>query len=452
MTAIIILSAVAAVLSLGAFIAAAAALKKLKNTGAGTDPEKIISELKSGNAAISATLKANTESQNNSIDRLLKSLADSGQVERESAKSLHEMVLRSVKDQSEAVEKKIAEMSTAQRDSLSDIKKELKESLDKLGKDTREELERVRADNTVQLDRIRGTVDEKLTKTLNERLDSSFKNVSDTLEKLHTKLAELRSLDAAVGDLNKTLSGVKTRGNWGELSLESLLTDILTAEQFERQSSMGRRTKELVDFAVKMPGNDGSDVYLPIDSKFPTEDFQRMTAAFDAGEMTEYSRYRKEFEKRLKSEAISIRNKYISPPNTTDFALMYLPTESLYAEALRIPGLAEELQRTQRVIVTGPTNAAALLNSLRIGFRTLRIQKSSAEVFKILSDFRKKFDAFKESIAATGDLLNKAREKLYKAEQSTEKMDKSLRRAEGLEVDREELPPALIGSESAGIQ
>ena len=436
---------------MGAMIAAAIAVKKLKNTGTTGDSDKIVSEIKSGNAAISATVKTNTEAQNNAIDRLMKSLSDSGQQERESAKSLHEMVLRSVKDQSDAVEKKIGEMSAVQRDNLSDIKRELKESLDKLGKDTRAELERVRADNTEQLDRIRGTVDEKLTKTLNDRLEKKKKNVSDTLDKLYKNLGELKSLDAAVGDLNKTLSGVKTRGTWGELSLESLLTDILTPEQFERQSSMGRRTKEAVDFAVKMPGNDGTSLYLPIDAKFPTEDFQRMTAAFEEGNMTEYRQSRKEFEKRLKSEAVSIRSKYVSPPETTDFAVMYLPTESLYAEALRIPGLVEEVQQKQKVIIAGPTNAAALLNSLRMGFRTLRIQKSSAEVFRILSDFRKKFDGFRETIAATGDLLGKAREKLYKAEQSTEKMEKSLRRAEGLDIETEEAPPTLIGSESAGI-
>ncbi|HIU60104.1 MAG TPA: DNA recombination protein RmuC [Candidatus Stercoripulliclostridium merdigallinarum] len=451
MTTVIILSAVAAALSLVTIVTVAMAIRKIKSSGTADNSDKIVSEIKSGNSAIEATVRTYTVTQSGAIEKLTNQFSETAKKDRESANILHDRVLQSVKDQAANNEKRIAEMSDSQRAALAEMKKELKESLEKLGKDTREDMEKVRKENEEQLDRIRGTVDEKLTKTLNERLDSSFKNVSDTLDKLYRNLGELKSLDAAVGDLNKTLNGVKTRGNWGELSLETLLTDILTPDQYERQSSMGRRVKEMVDFAVKMPGSNGSEVYLPIDSKFPIEDFQRMMAAFDAGNMTEYNLCRKEFEKRLKSEAISIRNKYISPPKTTDFALMYLPTESLYAEALRIPGLVEEIQRNQRVIVTGPTNAAALLNSLRIGFRTLRIEKSSAEVFKILSDFRKKFDTFKETIAATGDLLNRARDKLQKAEDSTEKMDKSLRRAEGLDIDSEVQPPMLIGQENTGI-
>ena len=176
-----------------------------------------------------------------------------------------------------------------------------------------------------------------------------------------------------------------------------------------------------------------------------------MMTALEAGNVSEYESNRREFEKRLKSEAVSIKNKYIKPPKTTDFALMYLPTESLYAEALRVPGLVEEIQRSQRVIITGPTNAAALLNSLRIGFRTLMIQKNSAEVFKILSDFRKKFYDFKDTLAAVRENLRRAGEKLDKAESSTEKIDKSLRRAERLDIDEAVEPPKLIGGESGGI-
>lgn len=451
MTTVIVLSALAAALSLGAIIAVSLAVKKLNRGSSESGYEKFISELQKVNISLSATIKAYTDAQERDFDNLAKRIESSGEKERAQQEKLHDVVLNSVKSIADGNEKRITEMSNAQRESLQEIKKELKDSLEKLEKGTREELERVRKDNSEQLERIRMTVDDKLSKTLNERLDSSFKNVRESLDRLYKNLGELKSLDTAVGDLNRTLSGVKTRGNWGELSLETLLEDILTPEQFERQSTLGSRSREAVDFAVKMPGADGDFVYLPIDSKFPVEDFQRMMTALEAGNVSEYESNRREFEKRLKSEAVSIKNKYIKPPKTTDFALMYLPTESLYAEALRVPGLVEEIQRSQRVIITGPTNAAALLNSLRIGFRTLMIQKNSAEVFKILSDFRKKFYDFKDTLAAVRENLRRAGEKLDKAESSTEKIDKSLRRAERLDIDEAVEPPKLIGGESGGI-
>lgn len=451
MTIVIVLSALAAALSLGAIIAVSLAVKKLNRGSSESGYEKFISELQKVNVSLSATIKAYTDAQERDFDNLAKRIESSGEKERAQQEKLHDVVLNSVKSIADGNEKRITEMSNAQRESLQEIKKELKDSLEKLEKGTREELERVRKDNSEQLERIRMTVDDKLSKTLNERLDSSFKNVRESLDRLYKNLGELKSLDTAVGDLNRTLSGVKTRGNWGELSLETLLEDILTPEQFERQSTLGSRSRETVDFAVKMPGADGDFVYLPIDSKFPVEDFQRMMTALEAGNVSEYESNRREFEKRLKSEAVSIKNKYIKPPKTTDFALMYLPTESLYAEALRVPGLVEEIQRSQRVIITGPTNAAALLNSLRIGFRTLMIQKNSAEVFKILSDFRKKFYDFKDTLAAVRENLRRAGEKLDKAESSTEKIDKSLRRAERLDIDEAVEPPKLIGGESGGI-
>ena len=451
MTIVIVLSALAAALSLGAIIAVSLAVKKLNRGSSENGYEKFISELQKVNISLSATIKAYTDAQERDFDNLAKRIESSGEKERAQQEKLHDVVLNSVKSIADGNEKRITEMSNAQRESLQEIKKELKDSLEKLEKGTREELERVRKDNSEQLERIRMTVDDKLSKTLNERLDSSFKNVRESLDRLYKNLGELKSLDTAVGDLNRTLSGVKTRGNWGELSLETLLEDILTPEQFERQSTLGSRSRETVDFAVKMPGADGDFVYLPIDSKFPVEDFQRMMTALEAGNVSEYESNRREVEKRLKSEAVSIKNKYIKPPKTTDFALMYLPTESLYAEALRVPGLVEEIQRSQRVIITGPTNAAALLNSLRIGFRTLMIQKNSAEVFKILSDFRKKFYDFKDTLAAVRENLRRAGEKLDKAESSTEKIDKSLRRAERLDIDEAVEPPKLIGGESGGI-
>ena len=391
-----------------------ALLRRTRKTGGGDFSESeahIREDIKLLKENVSATVSAQSDTLNKSVRTFVDTFEQSQTRANENVKQINEQVLGSVREQAQANEKRINEMKEELRLSLGEMKEELGKALDK-----------VREDNTLQLDKIRGTVDEKLSKTLNERLETSFKNVSDSLDKLYKNLGELKSLDNAVTDLNKTLTGVKTRGNWGELSLESLLSDMLTSEQYERQSSMGRRT-------------------LPIDSKFPVEDFQRMNAAFEAGDSEGYNRLRRDFESSIKRQATSIKQKYISPPNTTDFAVMYLPMESLYAEVLRIPGLAEEMQTRHRVIIAGPTNAAALINSLRLGFKTLQIQKNSGEVFKILATFKKHFDSFRDILGRMSDHIDKARKSLFDAETKTDLIQKTLSKAEGLGID---VPPTLI--------
>ena len=418
-----------------------ALLRRTRKTGGGDFSESeahIREDIKLLKENVSATVSAQSDTLNKSVRTFVDTFEQSQTRANENVKQINEQVLGSVREQAQANEKRINEMKEELRLSLGEMKEELGKALDK-----------VREDNTLQLEKIRGTVDEKLSKTLNERLETSFKNVSDSLDKLYKNLGELKSLDNAVTDLNKTLTGVKTRGNWGELSLESLLSDMLTSEQYERQSAMGRRTKEMVDFAVVLPGSkDGGKVFLPIDSKFPVEDFQRMNAAFEAGDSEGYNRLRREFESSIKRQAASIKQKYISPPNTTDFAVMYLPMESLYAEVLRIPGLAEEMQTRHRVIIAGPTNAAALINSLRLGFRTLQIQKNSGEVFKILVGFKKQFDSFREILGKMSDHIDKARKSICDAETKTDLIQKALSRAEGLNItegtDAADVPPTLI--------
>lgn len=438
METLLIISIVLSALCLAAVAALAIALIRRKTSAGGNlnDSEsRIRDDIKLLKENVSATVSAQSDTLNKSVKTFVDTFELSQNRANETVKQLNEQVLGNVKAQSEANEKRIGEMKEELRRSLNQMKEELGTALDK-----------VREDNAVQLEKIRGTVDEKLSRTLNERLEASFKNVSDSLDKLYKNLGELKSLDNAVSDLNKTLAGVKTRGNWGELSLESLLSDMLTAEQYERQSSMGRRTKEMVDFAVVLPGTkEGGKVYLPIDSKFPVEDFQRMNAAFEEGDSEGYNRLRREFENSIKRQASSIKQKYISPPNTTDFAIMYLPMESLYAEVLRLPGLAEEMQTKHRVIIAGPTNAAALLNSLRLGFRTLQIQKNSGEVFKILVGFKKQFDSFREILAKMSDHIDRARKSVFDAENKTEQIQKALSRAEGLSIENDtELPPSLM--------
>lgn len=336
----------------------------------------------------------------------------------------NEQVIERVKEMARTNEQRIGEMKLQLGTSLKEMKEELERSLT-----------RVREDNAKQLESIRGTVDEKLTKTLEEKLTLSFKNVSDSLDKLYKNLGELKSLDTSLTDLNKMLNGVKTRGNWGEMSLEALLQEILIPQQYEKQSRMGRRVKEAVDFAIILPGAKDDKVYLPIDSKFPAEDFLRMADALNEGNAEEYKMSRDSLARTVKSQAISIKNKYIAPPSTTDFAIMYLPVESLYAEVLRIDGLAESLQRDYRVVVAGPTNIAALLNSLRMGFRTLQVQKNSVEVFKILVGFRKDFETFLTEINRARTQMETVQNTLDKAAQRTDIIKKKLAKTEGIESD-----------------
>src|SRR5438093_11242199 len=237
-------------------------------------------------------------------------------------------------------------------------------------------LRQLQEDNAKQIDKMRATVDEKLQSTLEKRLGESFKLVSDRLEQVHQGLGAMQQLASDVGGLQKVLTNVKTRGGWGEVQLGTLLEQLLTPEQFARNVKTREEASDYVEFAIKLPGDEnGAPVWLPIDAKFPTEDYYRLIAAQEKGDMTAIEEAIKSLETQLKRSAKDICQKYINPPRTTDFALMFLPTEGLYAEAIRRVGLVEQVQRDCRVVFAGPTTLAALLNSLQMGFRTLAIQK-----------------------------------------------------------------------------
>ena len=271
-----------------------------------------------------------------------------------------------------------------------------------------QKLTEIQFDNTAKLEEMRKTVDEKLEATLDRRLGESFKQVSDRLEQVHKGLGEMQSLATGVGDLKRVLSNVKTRGTWGEIQLGTLLEQILTCDQFACNVKTKPGEGSTVEFAIKLPGpqeDDVKTVWLPIDAKFPKEDYERLVDAADRGDAAGVEQAARDLEARVRSEARDISNKYLAPPNTTDFGLLYLPTEGLYAEVLRRPGLLDSLQREQRVVVVGPTTLAALLNSLQMGFRTLAIQKRSSEVWKLLGAVKTQFGKF-------GDLLEKVRSKL----------------------------------------
>ena len=265
----------------------------------------------------------------------------------------------------------------------------------------------VQQDSARQLEHIRATVDEKLQENLDRRFNDSFKTVSDRLEQVHRGLGEMQTLAAGVGDLKKVLSNVRTRGTWGEVQLGALLEQVLAPEQFERNVAT-RGTNERVEFAIKLPGHadDGlTPVWLPIDAKFPADAYQRLVEALDAGAPESIESASRLLETAIKLNAKSIREKYVEPPATTDFAIMFLPTEGLYSEVLRRPGLAEWLQAEQRVVVAGPMTLAALLNSLQMGFRTLAIQQRSGEVWKVLGEAKTEF-------ARYGQALDKVKKKI----------------------------------------
>ena len=284
---------------------------------------------------------------------------------------------------------------------------------DKRLEDLAAKMDKMTAENIRQLDNIRETVDEKLQKTLEERITQSFKTVSDRLEQVHKGLGEMQTLASGVGDLKKVLSNVKTRGILGEIQLGSILEQILSPEQYEENVKTRASGNERVEFAVKMPGSGDDFVYLPIDAKFPGDTYEALMNAYETGDKALVDAASKNLENAVKKAAKDIHDKYIEPPYTTDFAIMFLPFEGLYAEVVK-SGLTEKLQRDYKVNIAGPTTMAALLNSLQMGFKTLAIQKRSSEVWKVLAAAKTEFGKFQIVIEKTQQRLNQANEELDK--------------------------------------
>ena len=320
-------------------------------------------------------------------------------------------------------------------------------TLRRFGDTLGERFEAIRKDNVEQLERMRATVDEKLQATLETRLGESFKQVADRLEAVHKGLGEMQSLAAGVGDLKRVLTNVKARGTWGEVQLGALLEQTLTREQYEANVATKPGSRDRVEFAIKLPGKDGeAQVWLPIDSKFPVEDYERLVQAADRADPQAVEEAAKALEARVKLEARTIRDKYVDPPATTDFAILFLPTEGLYAEALRRPGLADTLQREHRVTLAGPTTLAAMLNSLQMGFRTLAIEKRSSEVWQVLGAVKTEFGKFGEVLAATKRQLLTVTNSIDQAETRTRQME---RRLKGVEALPETEAKRLLGDDSA---
>lgn len=326
----------------------------------------------------------------------------------------------------------IANIAGLQSGQLDRLTKANEDKLAEMRATLEAKLKDLQTGNEAGLEKMRLTVDEKLHKTLETRLGESFKLVSDRLEAVHKGLGEMKTLAADVGNLQKVLTNVKTRGTWGEVQLENILEQMLTADQYMKNVVTKPGSSERVEFAIRLPGRTGDEqpVLLPIDAKFPREDYERLLEAQDRADVVAAEAAAKDLENRIRNEAKKIHEKYIAPPHTTDFGLLFLPTEGLYAEVLRRPGLSDLLQREYRVTITGPTTLAALLNSLQMGFRTLAIEKRSSEVWQVLGIVKTEFGKFGELLAKTKKQLETASSTLGDAETKSRTIVRKLRDVE----------------------
>ncbi len=303
-------------------------------------------------------------------------------------------------------------------------------------------LEALREDNSAKLEQMRATVDEKLQTTLETRLGASFKIVSDRLEQVHKGLGEMQALATGVGDLKRVLANVKTRGTWGEVQLATLLADVLTPQQYATNVITVPGSNQRVEFAIRLPGRgtEGEPCWLPVDAKFPLEEWQRLQDALERADMPGADLARKALADHLRDEARTIRDAYVAPPHTTDFAILFVPTEGLYAEMMARPGFAESLQRDFRVTLTGPTNFLALLNSLQMGFRTLAIEQRSSEVWRVLGAVKTEFLKFGDVMGKVKDKLDQAGRTLDEARGKTTTIARRLRDVEAIpELDADQL-------------
>ncbi len=337
----------------------------------------------------------------------------------------------------DSIEKRLGDaigLLEARQDAFS---KSIDYKFDTLKADMTRTLSEMRGDNSSKLEKMREVVEEKLQATLETRLTQSFGMISDRLEKVHAGLNEMRNLTQNVTDLLKVLDGVKTRGIWGEIALGSLLEQILAKEQYKTNFAVGR-TKEVVEYAIVLPGKDEGEIYLPIDSKFPIENYHRLVEASEIGDKAAIESMSKELDKQIKQEGRKIRDKYIKPPVTTDFAIMYLPIEGLFAEIVKRTGLQEFLQQNYNVLLAGPTTLTALLNSLKMGFKTVAIERRSREIWDLMAEFKLEFMRFSQLLEKTEKQMDKATDSIRDANKRTNVIKKKLSKVELLDDDIEE--------------
>ena len=365
------------------------------------------------------------------------------------ARDLREEVVSAQKSYIETMIQTIGELGSLQRNKLESVERRIKEltesneaRIEKLRNTLDAQLKSLQQANEKKLDQMRQTVDEKLQNTLEKRLAESFKIVSERLEAVQRGLGEMQSLATGVGDLKRVLTNVKTRGTWGEVQLGALLEQILTPDQYAKNVQTREGSREIVEYAIRLPGagNDSRAAvcWLPIDSKFPQEDYLRLVSAADTADVDAVEKATSALTRAVQSSAKEIAEKYLDPPGTTDFAIMFLPTEGLYAEILRQPGLMEKLQQTSRVVVAGPTTLSAILSSLRMGFRTLAIEKRSSEVWNVLAAVKTEFGKFGDVLAKVKNHLDAASNTIDQTGVRTRAMKRKLREVEQLPMDASE--------------
>ena len=386
-----IVTTILLVLTLAASVAALViAIRKKSGQGASADTPLSEEYFSNTLHEVEKGIKANIEAQ----ERVLKeSISATSGAQTKALGVYMDSISKTSAEAQKAVSENFDKLTQKVDEKLTSLGTQMEARLNKLDENVKNSLDKVREDNEKQLEKMRATVDEKLSETLNKRLNESFETVQKSLESVYKGFGEMKQLGEQVSNMNRLLGGVKTRGSWGEVALESLLGDILVPEQYEKQCQIKRGGSERVDFAVRMPGSEGKEVLLPIDSKFPAEDYLRYADAANAGDNASAEIYLKTFKESVMRQGRSIRDKYISA-STTDFAVMYLPSESVYAEVVRDTNLMDRLRRDCSVVPCGPSTMAALLNSLKMGFTTMKLQKSSKEIAKAFGDFKKQFETF----------------------------------------------------------
>ncbi len=366
-----------------------------------------------------------------------------GQNQTTAADSLRQLVdahmqrqLQEARHSRQELQQHFTQLQQALGQQLQRLSQDSHQSAEQLRGTLNERLATIQADNAAKLEEMRRTVDEKLHATLEQRLGESFKLVSDRLEQVHKGLGEMQSLASSVGDLKRVMTNVKTRGTWGEVQLGAIIDNVLTPDQYAKNVKTVPDSNELVEFAIRLPGRDGAQpVWLPIDAKYPVEHYQRLQNAMDEADKAGMAAAGQALESSIRGEARKIAAKYVAPPHTTDFAIMYLPTEGLFAEVMRRPGLVEAVQNECRVVITGPANLAAMLNSLQMGFKTLAIEQRSSEVWGVLGQVKTEFAKFGEVVEATRKSIDAAAKKFEQVDVRTRAIQRKLR-------DVQELPDA----------
>jgi DNA recombination protein RmuC len=401
----------------------------------------LIQSRRGKSAGLDANFIAIEKSQEKTERMIKEEIVRSREEAGNNAKRLRDEVNTSLNMLGGSLLTRLTENATLQKNQLDTFSSQInvltrsnEQKLDKMRDTFEERLILLQKDNNQKLEQMRATVDEKLHETLEKRLGESFKQVSDRLELVHKGLGEMQTLAAGVGDLKKVLTNVKTRGVWGEISLSNLLEQILTIEQYDKNVATKKGSGERVEFAIRLPGRDADKgiVWLPIDAKFPQEDYQRLIEAQELANPVLAEQASKQLEARIKAEARNIKDKYIDPPHTTDFGIMFLPTEGLFAEIIRRPGLCDILLRECRVIVTGPTTLSALLNSLQVGFQTLVIEKRSSEVWALLGAVKSEFGKFSEILEKTHKKLQEASNTIDSAAKKSRTIEKKLKNVQEL--------------------